>query len=156
MTMMDFLRDVFIFNDLEDVELVLVERIASIRSYKKGDVIFREEDKANEFFVVEKGLVAVNKNVAGGRKRNLANFGPGETFGELAMFDAEPRSASVEAVETTSVLAISIEEFNALLAQNPVIASKIQARMIRKLGERIRNTNNLINEGVIWGFKMAS
>lgn len=154
--MMDFLRNVFIFGGLEDVELVLVERIASIRSYKKGDVIFREDDKANEFFIVEKGLVAINKNVAGGRKRNLANFGPGETFGELAMFDAEPRSASVEAVDTTSVLAISIEEFQTLLAQNPVIAAKVQARIIQKLSERIRNTNNLINEGVIWGFKMAS
>ncbi len=155
--MNEFLRSVFIFGELESSELALVEQIATLRSYKKGDIIIHEDDdKVGEFYIVEKGLVAINKNVAGGRRRNLANLGPGEIFGELAMFDAEPRSANAEAVEATSVLAIPIEDFRTFLAQNSIVAVKIQLRIIQKLSERLRSTNNLINEGVIWGFKMAS
>jgi CRP/FNR family transcriptional regulator len=72
-----------------------------------------------------------------GRSITLANFGPGEIFGELAMFDDERRSATIEALERTEAIAILGGDMRRLLHQHPEIAVKL----LSALGRRLRETN---------------
>ena len=74
---------------------------------------------------------------ADGRSITLANFGPGDIFGELAMFDDESRSATVETLEPTEVIAILGGDMRRLLSEHPDIAVKLLAA----LGRRLRETN---------------
>ena len=125
------------------------------KTFRKGDEIIKEDQIAQEFFVVQKGVVAINKNVAGGRKRNLANLSAGEIVGEISLFDSEPRSANVEAVEDSELGVFQINEFNNFMKENIEIANRIKNNIIETLCSRLRRTDDLINEGVIWGFKMT-
>ena len=95
-----------------------------------------------------------NKNVAEWRKRNLSNLRLGDIFGEIAQFDSQPRSADAEAVTDSEVVVFPNDKFRTMLKRNLVIAFIIQTRIIRVLCKRLRETDEMLKEGVIWGFKM--
>lgn len=154
MDLIGILKDVGMFADLDEKQLRQVADIATTKRFANGDTLFREGTKAEEFFVITKGAVAINKNVAGGRKRNLDNLGPGDIIGEIALYDAEPRSADAEAQEDTDVVVFSNDAFLKLLAGDPALAANIQAKIIRVLCGRLRATSDMLKEGVIWGFSM--
>lgn len=142
------------FKGLNEKELSEVEKLATIMSYPKGDVIFEENSEGKEFYIVKSGCIAINKNIAGGRKRNLDNLKAGDVFGELALFDSQPRSADAEAVEDSELILFPNDKFRNLLKNNLVMAFIIQTRIIRILCKRLRATDEMLKEGVIWGFKM--
>jgi CRP-like cAMP-binding protein len=150
------LRNVELFRDLSDEDLKKVAAIGSIRKHKKGDIIFKEDSKGEELFIVLTGSIAINKNVAGGRKRNLGNLKGGEVFGEISLFDTEPRSADAEATEDTEVIVLQNSKFLDLLKDNCQLANSIQKKVIAVLCQRLRKTDDMLKEGVIWGFKMES
>jgi CRP/FNR family cyclic AMP-dependent transcriptional regulator len=150
------LRNVELFRDLSDEDLKKVAAIGSIRKHKKGEVIFSENTKGEDLFIVLSGCIAINKNVAGGRKRNLGNLKGGEVFGEISLFDTEPRSADAEAIEDTEVIVFSNSKFLELLKDNLQLANIIQKKVIAILCQRLRKTDDMLKEGVIWGFKMES
>lgn len=77
-----------------------------MKKYKAGKLLIRENDTSRKMFILKEGKVRVFKNYLG-KKVTLAQLGPGEVFGELSFFDAEPRSASVEAI--TDVTAIEVD-----------------------------------------------
>ena len=155
MSLTNFMKDVSIFKDLTAVQMAKVESISNVRNCKKGEVIIKEGDAGTEFFTVIDGLIAINKNVAGGRRRNLVNLSAGETFGELVMFDQEPRSASAEAVKDSTIAVFQIDRFMEIMKRDVDLSNRVQIQIIKMMCERLRNTDNLLNEGVIWGFRMA-
>jgi CRP/FNR family cyclic AMP-dependent transcriptional regulator len=116
--------------------------------------VFGEGDEGAEFYIVVSGLIAINKNIAGGRKRNLSNLSCDEVFGELALFDTEPRSADAEAMEDSEVVVLPNAAFAGLLDDDLELASAVQRKIIRLLCRRLRNTDDMLTEGVIWGFRM--
>jgi CRP-like cAMP-binding protein len=150
------LRNVELFRDISEDDYKKIAAIGSIRKHKKGDMIFTENSKGEELFIVLSGSIAINKNVAGGRKRNLGNLRSGEVFGEISLFDAEPRSADAEAIEDTEVIAFPNNKFLDLLKENCQLANDIQKKVIAILCQRLRKTDDMLKEGVIWGFKMES
>jgi CRP/FNR family transcriptional regulator/CRP/FNR family cyclic AMP-dependent transcriptional regulator len=150
------LRNVELFRELSDEDLKKVAAIGTSKKHKKGDVIFTENSKGAELFIVLSGCIAINKNVAGGRKRNLGNLRGGEVFGEISLFDAEPRSADAEAIEDTEVIVFPNDKFLGLLKDNLQLANSIQKKVISILCQRLRKTDDMLREGVIWGFKMEA
>jgi CRP/FNR family transcriptional regulator len=111
--------------------------VAVHRRFEAGEVVFREGDESNTCYVVRSGQARAIREHSDGRSITLANFGPGDIFGELAMFDNERRSATVEAVETTEAIAILGGDMRRLLRQNAEIAIKL----LTALGRRLRETN---------------
>jgi CRP/FNR family transcriptional regulator len=107
------------------------------RRFRGGIAIFREGDQSNTCYVVKSGRVRAVREHADGRSLTLAHFGPGDIFGELAMFDDERRSATIETLEDTEVLAILGGDMQGLLHAHPDIAVKLLAA----LGRRLRETN---------------
>jgi CRP-like cAMP-binding protein len=150
------LRNVELFRDISDEDYKKIAAIGSIRKHKKGEIIFTENSKGDELFIVLSGCIAINKNVAGGRKRNLGNLKSGEVFGEISLFDTEPRSADAEAIEDTEVIVFPNSKFLDLLKGNCELANSIQKKVIAVLCQRLRKTDDMLKEGVIWGFKMES
>src|SRR4051812_29513147 len=87
------------FETLGEGELLEVARVAVPRSFGRGQAIFREGDASDTCYVVRVGTCRAVREHPDGRTITLAHFGPGDIFGELAMFDDEVRSATVEAVD---------------------------------------------------------
>ncbi len=102
----ELLGRVPVFETLVPEDLRRVADVAVPRTFTAQTVIFREGDESDTCYVVRSGHARAVRENADGRTITLAHFGPGDIFGELAMFDDERRSATVEALEGLDALAI--------------------------------------------------
>jgi CRP/FNR family transcriptional regulator len=125
------------FEQLATVDLERVADVAVPRRFSARDVVFREGDDSDTCYVVRSGHARALREHGDGRQLTIATFGPGDIFGELAMFDDERRSATVEAVDALEVVAILGSDMRALMRRHPDIAVKL----VIALGRRLRDTN---------------
>src|SRR5262249_37181343 len=115
------LKRVPVFSALAEEELARVAEVTVPRKFDAGEVVFREGDESNTCYSVRSGHVRAIREHQDGRSITLAQFGLGDIFGELAMFDNESRSATVEAIERTEVIAILGGDMRRLLREHPDI-----------------------------------
>jgi CRP/FNR family transcriptional regulator, cyclic AMP receptor protein len=126
-----------VFETLGQDDLERVAQVAVSRRFALGQVIFREGDQSDTCYVVAAGHARALREHADGRTIALARFGPGDIFGELAMFDDESRSATVEALDDLHALAILGSDMRRLMREHPDIAVKL----VISLGRRLRAAN---------------
>jgi len=126
-----------IFSTLVEEDVARVAEVAVPRRFEAGEVVFREGDQSGTCYVVRSGQARAVRDHSDGRTITLATFGPGDIFGELALFDDERRSATVEALGRTELIAILGGDMRRLLGQHPQIAVKL----LVALGRRLRETN---------------
>jgi CRP-like cAMP-binding protein len=126
-----------VFETLSPRDLEQVAQVAVPRSFRAHQVIFREGDASDTCYVVERGHARAVREHADGRSIALAHFGPGDIFGELAMFDDERRSATVEAIEDVDAIAILGADMRRLLREHADLSYKL----VISLGRRLRETN---------------
>jgi CRP/FNR family transcriptional regulator len=129
----DLLGRVPLFAELEQDDLERVSRVAVPRSFPSGTRVFHEGDHSDACYIVRSGSFRVTREHPDGRAITLANLGAGDIFGELAMFDGEVRSASVEALEDGELLALPGGDVRSLLARHPEITVKLVAALVRRL-----------------------
>jgi CRP/FNR family transcriptional regulator len=125
------------FEALGPQDLQQVAQVAVPRRFSAGQVIFREGDQSDTCYVVASGHARALREHGDGRTIALARFGPGDIFGELAMFDDESRSATVEALDDLHALAILGNDMRRLMRAHPDIAVKL----VIALGRRLRAAN---------------
>jgi CRP/FNR family transcriptional regulator len=133
----ELLHRVPAFSTLGAEELQRVAEVAVPRRFEAGEVVFREGDESSTCYVVRSGHARAIREHTDGRSLTLANFGPGDIFGELAMFDDERRSATVEASEQMEAIAILAADMRRLLREHPDMGVKL----LQSLGRRLRETN---------------
>lgn len=136
-------ENVPLFSGLNADELRVLERHANIRTYPCNTVVITEGDEASTLYVILSGQVKVFLSNEQGKEIVVNVQGVGEHFGELALIDSAPRSASVITTQKTRLAAISKSDFRKMLADHPDIAFSL----IRDLTGRIRvlstNVKNL-------------
>lgn len=128
------------FSELSHAELEELAAVAVPRTYEAGVVVFREGDEGDTCHVVRSGTLKVTKAHPDGRTIALTALHPGDMFGELAMFDGERRSATIEALEPTTTLALLADDMKRLLVTRPPMAVK----MLAALANRVRTANERI------------
>jgi len=133
----ELLGRVPVFEALGPDEITHVADVAVPRSFRGGEIVFREGDDSNTAYIVRSGHARAIREHPDGRQITLATFGPDDIFGELAMFDDERRSATVEAIDDLEVLGIPGADFRTLLTRFPDIAVKLAIA----LGRRLRAAN---------------
>ncbi len=131
------LAQVPVFETLAEADLARVGEVAVPRRFEAHRVIFREGDESDTCYVVRSGHARAVREHADGRTLSLAHFGPGDIFGELAMFDDERRSATVETLDEVEAIAILGKDMRRLLREHPDIAVKL----VISLGRRLREAN---------------
>jgi CRP/FNR family transcriptional regulator, cyclic AMP receptor protein len=117
----------------------LLEPVPSI-SVPAGRFFFRERDPADCMYVLESGRVAVLKDWAG-RELLLRELGVGDCFGEMALLDLFPRSASVRAVEECRAMALTPEHLYRLFEHDPTPFAVIQMNIGREMSRRLRESD---------------
>ena len=121
------------FEQLGPAELSAVAAVAVPRSFSAGEAVFREGDASDTCYLVREGHARAIREHADGRQITLATFGPGDIFGELAMFDDERRSATVEAIDDLDALAILGGDMRRLMHEHAEIAVKLAVALVRRL-----------------------
>jgi CRP-like cAMP-binding protein len=133
----ELLARVPVLSTLDADDLERIAELAVPRQFEPGQVVFREGDASDTCYIVRSGRARAVREHSGGRTLTLATFGPGDIFGELALFEDERRSATVEAIEPTDVVAVLGPDMRRLMIEHPGIS----ARLVIALGRRLRETN---------------
>jgi SulP family sulfate permease len=131
---------------LTAAEIETVKAHTRHATYARGQTIFREGDPGKELFIVTKGRVSAYIGQPGGGDIRLVTFAPGTVFGELAILDAGPRSASVIAEDDVVCSVLSEAQFAALGENAPAVAIKLLAGLGRELSGRLRRANRTIRQ----------
>ena len=131
------LEKVPVFAELAPEDLRRVVEFAVPRRFAAQQVIFREGDSSDTCYVVRSGHARAVREHGDGRTITLAHFGPGDIFGELAMFDDERRSATVDTLDAVEAVAIAGSDMRRLLRQH----NDISAKLVTVLARRLRDAN---------------
>ena len=134
------LRSIPLFGGLEEDALDEIADLLIDRRYPARSVIFEEGVPGDYMYVIKQGQVKISKLSDDGREKILEILGPGDFVGEMALLDGGPRSASVKSTEPCILLALSRQDFMALLRENPGISLEL----IRELTRRLRETDEQI------------
>lgn len=135
--LVQMLKAIPLFAHLSDRELKAMARMAKTEKFEPGDVICEEGHTGVGLHVVEEGEVEVK--VGGTSRRQM---GSGAFFGEVALLDGGPRSATVIAATPATTLSLSAWDFKGLLEKHPEIATK----MLPELGRRLRENDTSITK----------
>jgi CRP/FNR family transcriptional regulator len=131
-----------LFAGLSGTELARIAEVTVPRRFPAGQAILREGDRGDTCYVIRSGRARVTREHADGRAITLTNLGPGDIFGELAMFGDETRSATVEAMEDTEGIALLAGDLRRTMLAHPAIA----VAMLAGLADRIRQANERLSQ----------
>jgi CRP-like cAMP-binding protein len=136
----ELLRRTALFAALSDGELARLAQDLHRRSYLAGETIFNQGEEGNAVYVVEMGRVRIYVQTEEGQEISVVFYGRGEMFGEMALVDRRPRSATAVAMEDTVVLAMGSRQFYRHLQENYQVA----LNLMQLLSRRIRETTALV------------
>jgi CRP-like cAMP-binding protein len=137
----ELLRTVPVFADLSDPDIESLSRLCTRRRYPKDTVVFFENEEGDFFFMIVEGRIKVTILGDDGREIILSVLGPGDFFGEMALLDNEPRSATAIAAEETELLCLHRNDLSTVLADNRAILTSF----IKVLTSRLRKANHQIS-----------
>lgn len=115
-----------------------------MQQFEDGETIIKEGDPGKELFIIVKGKVNIVKE-SDGVKTTLATLGEGDIFGEMALVDSRPRSATAEALGEVTARVLDRESFKTMLTGNPKIAMLV----FDKLCQRLRSVNDELQKEMV-------
>jgi CRP-like cAMP-binding protein len=127
---LDHLAKVPLFSACSKKELQTIARASDDVEVRSGKVLVEEGKPGHEFFLILNGKASVKRG-----KKEIAKLGPGQYFGELALLDRGPRSASVIAASDMDVLVLGQREFAGVIDEVPTLAHKLLTTMANRLRE---------------------
>lgn len=119
---------------MSDVQTMLFSKFG--KKIPAGTVLFHEGDRGEDMYIIQSGKIKISKRIRGVEK-TLATLEKGEFFGEMAILNDKPRSATAETIEDCEMLSIDRKTFDTLIRGN----SEIAVRFIKRLADRLRETN---------------
>ena len=141
MESIELLRSIPMFGNLSDADLQALSGAVTRRDYKAGAMIFALGDAGDAMYIVDRGDVNIHLPGQNSQRISLKDISRGEYFGELALFDEKPRSASAVATSDTRLLELKHDTLTPYLERRPAAAMAI----LRTMSERLRETNELLS-----------
>lgn len=129
------LRRVWLFAQLGDAERAQIRALAKPRRCQAREVVVRQGDEQGDLYAVVAGRLKVSIANVDGDEMVLSILGPGDVFGEIALLDRQPRSASVSALEACDLLVVERRPFHDLLLRVPALALSLMQVMAKRLRE---------------------
>jgi CRP/FNR family transcriptional regulator/CRP/FNR family cyclic AMP-dependent transcriptional regulator len=138
----DALKNVPFFARLSEAEIAALADRLIVRNFSPNQIIFHLGDPAGLLYIITGGKVKITYSSPEGQEAVLAILGRGDFFGELALLDDSPRSATAEAIEAAETLTLHRDEFLEYIDNNPAFARHV----LNVLARRIRHLNNQISD----------
>ncbi|MDP6943776.1 MAG: cyclic nucleotide-binding domain-containing protein [Myxococcota bacterium] len=134
------------FTDLTERERGILAGVFQCRRVDHGHELCREGDRGQSFFIVAKGILEVYKELPDGRREKLADIGPNNLMGQVALIDGKPRSATCIARGPAIALECTRDDFDRLFKSGSPFALKIVDRVVVDLAKRLREANRQLHE----------
>ena len=149
---LETLRKSFILGGLEQDDLEQIQAALSRRAYRRGETVFHEGDPGDTLHFLVSGHVKVVRPTESGEGAVLNVLGPGDLFGDLALLDGQPRSASVVSLEPVETAVLRRTDFLDLLRRSPSAVDGLLARlagMIRRLTDEVADLMFVDQQGLL-------
>ncbi|HVO40521.1 MAG TPA: diguanylate cyclase, partial [Spirochaetia bacterium] len=146
-----FLERVGIFSLLSHEDVLTISHHLSSVTLADGQVLFREGEPGKELYILAEGKAAVSIRLPDGTEHLIAQFAPGDFFGDMSIFDDAPRSATCRALGPSRLYSLSKDAFGDIITEHPRIALKLMYRMLNITTQRLRGTSQFVSEMVQWG-----
>lgn len=138
-TSMAALRHIQLFQQLDYKEHIQLFNMFQMREFKPGDMVIRQGEPGDALFVLTQGIVTVFRD-----NKPIARLEPGHHFGEMALIDNSPRSATIVADTPCLLLHISRDEFERLIQQKPNLGVKLMGNLLRSLAKIVRDQSQML------------
>ena len=140
--MINLLKNVSLFKNLNEEQLTIIAQYCTKTTAKAGTILCLEKEVGNEFYMLMSGSVKIYTKGASGEEKILSILRPGESFGELALIDGKPRSASAQTLENCVLAVLSKQNFLGILAAK----FDITLMIMQELCQRLRDTNQHVHD----------
>ena len=147
----DFLAGLPLFKDMSGLEVNAVSAFLEPRRFTAGSTVFREGESGKELFIVRSGRVGSFVTQSDGTRREVYEFAPGLLFGEMAIIENEPRSATCYAKENSELLVLDGIDFYRLVWEHPIIGVKLLSSMARVMTAWLDEASGFLGGLVRWG-----
>lgn len=137
------LSDVSLFAELPAADIDALSKLALIKTYPKNTVIISEGDTSDSLYGVLSGKVKVYLSDDEGKEIIINMLGAGDYFGELALIDEAPRSASVMTTEECKLAVLSKSAFESVMESHPQIAIRVISGLVKRLRNLTENVKSL-------------
>jgi CRP/FNR family transcriptional regulator, cyclic AMP receptor protein len=134
----DFLETIPIFAGLDAAAVSEISKAAEEASFQPGEIIVKEGEAGNRMFIIRSGRVEVAKNIAQPRETILAVLGPTDFLGEMSIIECVQRSASVRAIEETSLFTLKGTDLYRLYESRPDQYAIVILNIARDISRRLR------------------
>ncbi len=131
------LKDIYFFSPLSEHDIKKIKEVCQEERFEKGEIVFKEGSSGDNFFIILEGSIEIFKNYDTPDRDLLAVYGKGQLFGEIALIDDLPRSATVITREPTRLLSISRDNFNRIISE----ASTLSISIMKSISAKIRDSN---------------
>lgn len=162
MSITTVLRQADIFYELTNTQLELVASICEDKNYQTGDIVFEENTRSDELYVIANGEVEIQVNpnlISGGGAggpQTIATLRRGQSFGEVALVDEGLRSASARCAQHDTLLVVIPRDKLMLLCDTyPQLGYRLMRNLAADLAMKIRNTDLQVREQLTWGQQRA-
>ncbi len=140
------MKHVPIFENLEAKELLEIEKLVHLRAYKPDEYVFRKNAPGEGLYIILQGKIDILVESENGEENLMASLKEGDFFGDLSLLDREPRSASAISRDHSELLGFFRPDLTDILKRKPDLGAKILFNVARIIGERLRKTNELLEE----------
>jgi CRP/FNR family cyclic AMP-dependent transcriptional regulator len=134
-----------LFAGLGEDAIGSIAGLCTRRQLDAGEVLFQKGDKGDALYGVRRGRIRIETGTAGGGRLTLNMLGPGDLFGEIALFDGQPRTADAISAEPSELFMVRRSDFLAYLEREP----RITVRLLELLCQRIRWVSDRMEEAVL-------
>ena len=145
----DLLIDIPMFDEIKADDLKALARHMNFMDFKPQEIIFTEGDKGGFVCFVTKGTLDVIKRNEKGKDIVIASLGKGRSIGEMSIIDDSPRSATVKAKTSSTLLILTRKGFGQLIEQHPQIGIKLLKGLARLLSMNLRKTSSLLADNML-------
>ena len=137
------LEHVYLFQDLSAEDLSQLAQRATLKRFPKNSVLVNEGDDTDSLYIIQSGRVKIYLSDEDGKELVLSLIGPGDYFGEIALLDESPRSASVMSLEECKIYVLNKSQFEAFLKQDTAVCLRVMRGLTRRLRELTDNMRDM-------------
>lgn len=141
-TVLAIMRRVPLFHSIKKHGLLEFQKLIHQRTYKADEIIFWEGEPGVGMYIVLDGQVGIYKELGGDQREELARLKRGEFFGELALLDESPRSATAITTDQSTILGLFRPDLMELIERKPRLGNKFLFNLALLIGERLKHTND--------------
>ena len=149
------IKDSIMLQGFSDEELGRLAVFCEMREMGEGTTVFIENMPGESLFLIKKGTIRISKMFAEGDEKTLVVLGPEDIFGEMAVIDGLPRSATARVAEDADLISLKKKDLERLCQDDAVLALKLVSNIVRVFSKRVREANEEYRDMLIWSLQKS-